>query len=309
MSDFEFCAHLDVMPYFGKLANYKKCEEFVLKCEELGYDSAWLCDHLFWGSGPLLECWTTLSALAAVTKKIRLGTLVTCNSFRHPSILAKMAANVDLISEGRLEFGIGAGWKEDEYRAYGLPFPRPAIRIGQMKEAVIIIKKMWSEKSPSFKGKYYEIKNAICEPKPIQKPWPPIWIGGSGEQLTLRVVAEHANACNMFGSPPEYERKLKILRKHCEAVGRNYNDIKKSWIADLIIARNKKELAKKIKTISPTLSSIDYNKRGLIGTPDECIDKIQKYIDIGVTCFTPHMKSGLTEDAELFYDEVVKAFK
>jgi len=126
-----------------------------------------------------------------------------------------------MISNGRLEFGIGAGWKENEYLAYGFPFPKPAVRIAQLREAVTIIRKMWTEEKPSFKGKYYEIKEALCDPKPVQKPHPPIWIGGEGEKLTLRVVAELADGCNWYGTPEEFAHKLNVLKKHCAKVGRN----------------------------------------------------------------------------------------
>ena len=151
---------------------FNQVREVVLECERLGYHSVWLDDHLMFGKRPILESWTTLSALSSITKKIKLGTMVLCNSFRKPALLAKMAATLDVISNGRLEFGIGAGTQKDEHIAYGIPFSNPSVRIDRMKEAVEIIKTMWTQEKASYEGKYYRIKEAVCEPKPMQKPHP-----------------------------------------------------------------------------------------------------------------------------------------
>jgi F420-dependent oxidoreductase-like protein len=241
------------------LASFNRVRDVVLECEQLGYDSVWLDDHLMFGKRPVLECWTTLSALSAITAKIRLGTMVLCNSFRKPALLAKMAATLDVISNGRLEFGIGAGVQRDEHAAYGIPFPKPRDRIGRMKEAVEIIKKLWTEESASYQGKYYRINEAVCEPKPLQKPHPPITIGGSGEKLTLKVAAEHADRCD-WGYVPSlelYKHKLDVLESHCKVIGRNFHQIEKScWLEGLTL-----------------------------GTPDECRQKIRQYANLGVTHF------------------------
>jgi len=206
--------------------NFNSLKEACLKIEEMDFRSIWLYDHFYpmlsTGSHSILESYVTLSALAMEIRRIRLGILVACNSFRYPSVLAKMAASIDVISGGRLEFGIGAGWFKDEYMAYGIPFPKPSVRIGQLREGVQIVRKMWTEDRASFEGKYYLIRQVVCEPKPIQKPHPPIWIGGRGEQLTLKVVAEYANYSNFsYVSPEECVHKLKVLKKHCEAVERD----------------------------------------------------------------------------------------
>ena len=156
--------------------------------EELQYDSIWLGDHFFYSEQPFLECWTTLSALSCATKKIKLGTQVLCNSYRHPPLVAKMAATLDVISGGRLILGLGAGWHKREYEAYGIPFRRDGIRVSRLEEAVKVIKKMWTQPATTFKGKHYVVKDARCEPKPIQKPHPPIWIGGNGNRI-LRIAA------------------------------------------------------------------------------------------------------------------------
>jgi F420-dependent oxidoreductase-like protein len=188
-------------------------------------EHAWLFDHFMPlsgdFSGPCLEGWTLLAAYAAVTKRLRIGLMVTGNTYRHPAVLANMAATVDLISHGRLDFGIGAGWNEMEHNAYGIPLYKPGERIRRMGEACEVIRLLWTEKAPSFEGKYYQLKDAYCEPKPLQKPYPPIVIGGGGEQLTLRMVARYADIWNMTGGPAEaFQHKNEVLDQHCAEIGR-----------------------------------------------------------------------------------------
>src|ERR1700730_8492022 len=166
-------------------------------------EHAWLFDHFMPINGtitdPCFEGWSLLSAFAALTKRVRIGLMVTGNTYRHPAILANIAATVDVISGGRLDFGIGAGWNETEHSAYGIPLYAPGERIRRMGEACEVIKRMWTETAPDFDGKYYQLKGAYCEPKPVQKPYPPFVIGGSGEQLTLRMVARYASVWNFVG--------------------------------------------------------------------------------------------------------------
>jgi F420-dependent oxidoreductase-like protein len=278
---------------FGKtrfLPSYEHVRDFTLECERLGYHSVWVPDHLMYGKNPVLECWTILSALSSITRRIRLGTMVLSNSFRSPAVLAKMAATLDVISNGRLELGIGAGVSEGENLAYGIPFPMPSVRIEQMKEAVEIIKKVWTEEKANYNGKYYKIKKAICEPKPLQKPYPPIIIGGGGEKLTLRVTAEHADRYDwgFVPSMEQYKHKLKVLERHCSAVGRDFREIEKScWPGgQVFIASDQREIDDKIARWKPTGVSLeDFKACNLVGTPSECIGKIQTYVDLGVTCF------------------------
>jgi F420-dependent oxidoreductase-like protein len=189
-------------------------------------EHAWLFDHFMPivgdPTGPCLEGWTLLAAFAALTKRLRVGLMVTGNTYRHPAVLANMAATVDIISNGRLDFGIGAGWNEMEHSAYGIPLYAPGERIRRLGEACEVIRLMWTEKAPSFEGKYYQIKNAYCEPKPVQKPYPPIVIGGSGEQLTLRMVARYADIWNFVGGPVDlFQHKIQVLTEHCNAIGRD----------------------------------------------------------------------------------------
>lgn len=196
-------------------------------------EHAWLFDHFMPlgadPTGPCLEGWSTLAAFAAVTKRVRVGLMVTGNTYRHPTVLANIGATVDIISNGRLDFGIGAGWNELEHSSYGIPLPPTGDRIRALGEACEIIRRMWTEEAPTFEGRYYQVHEARCEPKPVQKPYPPFVIGGGGEKLTLRVVAQYANVWNMAGGPPEeLARKSAILDEHCAAVGRDPSTIARS---------------------------------------------------------------------------------
>lgn len=196
-------------------------------------EHAWLFDHFMPingdTGGPCLEGWSLLSAFAALTSRLRIGIMVTGNTYRHPAVLANIGATVDVISGGRLDFGIGAGWNETEHSAYGIPLYTPGERIRRLGEACEIIKRMWTETAPSFEGRYYQIKDAYCEPKPVQKPCPPFVIGGSGEKLTLRIVARYADIWNCVGSDVEnFQKKSTILDEHCAAIGRDPKTIKRS---------------------------------------------------------------------------------
>jgi F420-dependent oxidoreductase-like protein len=194
------------------------------------FEHAWLFDHFApingHLDGPCLEGWTALAALAAETKRIRLGLMVTGNTYRHPAVLAKIAATVDVISNGRVDLGIGAGWNVYEHESMGIPLYAPGERIRRLGEACEIIKRLYTQHLTTFEGRYYTLKDARCEPKPVQKPYPPFVIGGSGEQLTLRVVAEYASVWNYGGSDPqEFTHKQNVLRQHCDAIGRSFSEI------------------------------------------------------------------------------------
>src|SRR4030042_1163597 len=284
--------------------------------EDMGFESAWIYDHFYPMSKAtsynMLEAWTLLPFLAAATEKIRLGVLVTCNSYRHPSILAKIASTVDIISKGRLEFGIGAGWFEEEYDAYGIPFPNAGIRLAQMAEATVLIKTIWMNKKINFKGKYYNANDLISFPKPVQKPHPPIMIGGKGDIL-LKIPAQHADNINLIGcTPEEYGKRLELLKNYCEKNGRDYNSITKSWHGLIIFAE--KEKARKlilkfkensrIKSIQET-SLEELMNRVIVGTPEDCVDKIQDYNNFGAEYFIPHFAfSNILESEQIFIDEI-----
>jgi F420-dependent oxidoreductase-like protein len=220
------------------------------------FEHAWLFDHFspIQGSldGPCFEGWTLLAALAAQTSRLRLGLMVTGNTYRHPAILAHMAATVDVISNGRLDFGIGAGWNEYEHTSMGIPLYAPGERIRRLGEACEIIKRLFTQHLTDFDGRYYQLKEARCEPKPIQKPYPPFVIGGSGEQLTLRVVAQYADIWNaMPATVEDFRHKLDVLHGHCAAVGRDPQEITLSVQARI----NYADLAATVTTLQPLVEA------------------------------------------------------
>jgi F420-dependent oxidoreductase-like protein len=267
-------------------------------------------DHLIQIGGvgapdePFMEGWTVLSALAAVTSRIRLATLATSVAFRNPAHLAKIAAGVDQISRGRLTLDIGAGWFESEYRQYGWEFPpRPAVRIRQMEEAVRLIVAMWTESRTTFHGKYFHVEDAILEPKPVQKPRPPIMIAGGGEQLTLRYVARHADLCNVGGEPDGVRHKLDVLRRHCDAAQRDYSAIEKTNIISVLLARDDAAVAAKRERLSSRGPL-----RGLVGTPSQAIDLIGQYQDAGVELFINSDYRNDMETHELMASDVMPHF-
>lgn len=299
-------------------STYSALEEQALAAERLGFESVWVSDHLMLANKPIVECFTTLSALAPITQTIRLGSLVACTSYRSPALLAKMGATLDVISKGRLEFGIGAGWNAEEYRAYGIPFPSPRSRIAQMREGVEIIKRMWTQDAPSFTGEYFRIEGAHCEPKPIQKPHPPITIGGSGEQFTLKAVAEYADRSNWMGSVSDFAHKLDVLKDHCARAGRDYDAIEKSWMGRAMVDTDARQLRTRLKTlyqsgrlrITPPQPFDDWletvGERGLIGSPSQCLAKIREYADLGVTYFMIcFLDAPSTDNMELFAENMM----
>jgi F420-dependent oxidoreductase-like protein len=253
---------------------------------------------------PFMEGWSTLAALAAVTNKIRLATLVTSVAYRNPAHLAKIAAGVDIISRGRLTLGIGAGWHIPEYQQYGWEFPeKPAVRIGQMEEAIQLILKMWSEPRATFHGKYFHINEAILEPKPVQKPHPPVMIGGSGEQLTLRAVARWGDACNLFGDPATVKAKLDILRAHCDKSGRDFNTIERTNLTTFLLAKDESALnAKKERMKLPEPF------RGYALTVPQATDLVGNYQDIGSQMVIFSTYRNDMETLELFASDVIPKF-
>jgi F420-dependent oxidoreductase-like protein len=201
--------------------------------DEAGFDHCWDFDHLASirtdTTGDVLEAWTLLGAMAEATSRVRIGCMVTGNTYRHPGVLAKMAVTVDHLSDGRLEFGLGAAWAEGEHTMLGLEFGTVGQRIDRLEEACRMVKLLWTEERSDFAGRHYRLGNAIANPKPVQKPHPPIWIGGSGERKTLRVVAEYADVWNAAGGEPaEVQRLSGVLDRHCADVGRDPGEIRRS---------------------------------------------------------------------------------
>lgn len=278
--------------------------------EEHGFAWFSVMDHLIQIANvgapdePFMEGWTILSALAAVTRRIRLATLVSSVHYRNPTLLAKIAAGVDQISRGRLTFGIGAGWFETEYRQYGWEFPsRPAVRIRQMEEAVQLIRTLWTEPRTMFHGRYFRAENAILEPKPVQKPHPPIMIGGGGEQLTLRAVARLADACNVGGTPEVVRHKLEVLRRHCETAGRPYEAIERTNVISFVLARNAAALAAKRQRLA-----VPDGFYGFAGTVSEVVDLVGRYREAGVQLLICSAFRNDVETLELLAADVMPGF-
>ena len=219
-----------------------------------------------------------------------MGTMVSCTAHRNPALLAKMTATLDILSKGRLELGIGAGTQETEHVAYGFGFPKPSVRIERLSEALEVIRRLWTEEKANYQGKHYTLKNAVCEPKPSQKPHPPITVGGSSELLMGKVTAPYADRFDwgFLPSIEAYKHKLAFLENQCKAIGRNFSEIEKScWPGgQVLIGQNQRELSKKISQRKPANVSLeDFKKTTLMGTPVECIEQLQVYVDLGVTYF------------------------
>ena len=260
------------------------------RAEEIGLDTAWLPDHFLPTlapdrMGPHPDAWTLLAALAAKTSRIRIGTLVTCNGFRHPSGLARIAANIDVISNGRVELGIGAGWMREEHEWFGMPFPSAGERARRLDEAVQVCKLLWTQPRATFDGKYYQLRDAPMEPKPVQKPHPPVMIGGSGEKLVLRTVAQYADEWNMTGSVSDFVRKGAILEQHCRAVGRDRQSIRRSVTIPLALTDTAEAAMKVVETLTQRrrISIEDARGKLLAGTPDQVAEQVRAYEGVGVS--------------------------
>jgi len=283
---------IQIEPQFG--FSYTEVADLAKQAERLGFTALWASDHLFFDAHSerrnCLDAWTLITALAPVTTRLRLGTLVTCNSYRLPSILAKMAAGVDHLSDGRLEFAIGAGWKEMEYRAYGIPFPPVRTRLAQLEEAVRLIRLLWTEEKASFAGKHYRLENACCAPKPVQQPLK-LWIGGAGEKKLLRIVARYADGWNMlFGYPlPTVKKKLEVLRRHCDAAGRDFGKIEKSLFIVACVVEHEEELNRRAADVAKALGSGGLlqaaQNSGTAGTPERVAETLRDYRALGFDYF------------------------
>jgi F420-dependent oxidoreductase-like protein len=298
----------------GAAAKWSKAVEVAQAAERLGYDSVWVYDHVHNVPRPaheaVFECWTTLAAMSQLTSRVRLGQMVGCNSYRNPALLAKITSTVDVISGGRLDWGIGAGWYENEYKGYGYEFPSPKHRIGMLREAVEIVKSMWTQPETTYHGEHYRVVRANCDPKPLQQPHPPIWIGGGGEQLTLRVVARHADCSNFGGNPAEWAHKRDVLQAHCSAVGRDEETIRKTWSPELFVRSTEAEL-REAGTRSMWGQPFEAWAAGnLVGTPEQVAEKVQTYLDLGCTGFVPWCADYPgTESLTLFAEQVIPSFR
>jgi len=298
--------------------DFQEIKNICLSAEKLGYDLFTITDHfmnMMQPDGPdqhPLECWTTLAGLGAVTTKIRLGPLVSCYYYRLPTVLAKMATTVDIISKGRLVFGIGAGWHQKEFEGFTGRFPSVKERMKGLEETIQICKSMFTDERTSFKGELYQVENALNSPLPVQRPIP-IMVGGGGERKTLRIAARHADISHLAFNPTEdiLTQKLDALRKHCETVKRNFNDIKKGISVVPIAGFTADEIEAKIKLRAQRVGSTinEYKKRlgPVRGTPEQCVEALGRYIDKGVSLFTIGFLS--MEDIRLFAEEIMRKLK
>lgn len=285
--------------------------------KETPVDSAWTFDHFVQpmpgqdALGPCLEGWTALAALAQATERLRLGCLVTGVTYRHPSVLAKMAATVDHISGGRLEFGLGAAWHESEHRSYGIPFPSTKERQDRLEEAVELIHLLFkAEGTVSYQGRYYQLDGAPFNPRPVQQPHPPFLIGGGGEKRTLRTLARFGDIMNVSGPPSAVRKKIEVLEGHCKDVGRNPSEIEKSVFTPVVMT-DRQDIIDRVLSISVAqgLSEDEAKRSTPVGTASHIRDVIKQYVDIGATYFI--MMSQGPYNLDLYRritDEIVAPF-
>jgi len=288
-------------------------DDLRTQADRLGYHSATLYDLL---NAPALECWTALSALAALTERIRLTPLVLGNTYRPPALLAKMSATLDVISGGRLELGIGAGGGRGDHQASGLPFPSTPERVRMLEEAVELIKRSWTEPKATFQGRYYSLEQSVNEPKPVQQPHPPVLIGGHGERHLLRSVAVHADICNIGFemSLEEHRSKMEIVQRHCDELDRDPSGIEITHNTRVIIAESEQEFEVLAAqgAANASVSLADYKKSlsgAIAGTPEQCVQQLSRYVDDGIHYFFLLFPDPISnESLDLFASEVMPHF-
>ena len=285
------------------------------RAEALGYDTAWTYDHfvavMMDPFDPTLEAWSCLAALAALTSRIRIGALVTGNTYRHPAVLAKIATTVDVISRGRLEFGIGAGWYEPEHAMFGLPFGSASERCARLDEALRVIRALWQEPQATFAGAHYHLQAAIAEPKPVQRPYPPITIAGAGEKRLLPIVARHADAWSSFGSPDVFRRKIAILRGYCDAEQRDCDAIEKGVLVPTAITDDLSTVAPMIQgyAMYQQLSEAEAQRWMLLGRADDVCRQIDAFLAAGVTHFVVTLSPYNFDAFERFAAEILPRYR
>ena len=285
-------------------AAYRQITDVAQAADELGFHTLYVPDHLHTippSQGLLFEAWSVIAALARDTHRVRLGQLVTANSYRNPALQAKIASTIDVISNGRLTFGIGSGWYEPDYLGYGYDFGTAGDRLRRLDEAVQVIRAFWTEDEVTFNGKYYRTAGGINQPKGIQQPHIPLLIAGGGEKVTLRIAAQYADACNIIESPEMLEHKYDILRKHCADVGRDYSTIRRTATTAYILGTTDEEARSHIPPGSEFAYPGNLASYGLIGTPETIHQRIAAYEAAGVQELVigfrhaPHLTQFATE--------------
>ena len=293
---------------FSSMGNttWSDVEALWRHAEQTGWDAACVTDHFMPNTpdrvGAMLESWTTLTALAALTKRMRIGTIVSGNTYRHPAVLAKMAANVDIISGGRLICGIGAGWQENEHQAYGLPFYTMGERLQRLDEACQVLNMLWTQERSTFKGKYYQLTDAPLMPKPVQKPRPELMIGGGGEKVTLKIVARWADHWNVWGGPDILAKKGKILDGYCAAIGRDPKTIVRSAVMVPVLSEDRAQIDKIQQIFMQRMSRDEASAKDtmLAGSVAQIQDKLGRLREAGVgLLFIPTMFLGKDQRAPL----------
>lgn len=308
---------------------YQAMRDVARRAEKAGYAGLWLYDHFHTVPDAVpeatFECWTSCAALAEATSTIRIGQMVGCNIYRHPAVLAKMATTIDVLSNGRLDFGLGAGWYEHETLAYGFDFERPALRIKKLDEAMHVIHGMWREDRFQFQGEHYrvgvghgrtfrgvhgDVGGAINHPKPVQRPHPPVWIGGGGEQLTLRVVARHADWSN-YGAPLDVIlHKNPILDRHCEEIGRDPGTLRRSSSINVMFG-DRATVKRRLMDTGRTEADVEgWLQTAFIGEAGPMVEELKRYAERGrieyALVYFPDAVGG--DSLERFSEEVMRHF-
>lgn len=305
---------IDVTDHWSTMTDVAKA------IESLGYESLWVYDHFHTvpvpTQEPVYEAWSLMAALAAVTDTVRLGQMCTCMAYRQPSYLAKVAATIDVISGGRLEMGIGAGWYDHEYHGYGYEFGKPSERIGMLREGVEVMREMWTEDIVNYAGKHYQLDGAMCQPKPLQDPHVPLWIAGGGEQLTLNVAARYAQYTNFGGSVEEFIHKSEVLAGHCADVGTDFDAIVRTTNFNVICAETEQDVADRIAWIKQMygrfvpedqLEQVDSTFGAMAGTPDQLVERLRPWADAGLEYAIVYFQEAAYDRTglELFATEVM----
>jgi len=269
---------------------FEKVAQIAVSAEESGFDSVWVMDHFYQignvgpRTDPMFEAYTMLAAIAARTRRASLGAMVTGVTYRNPAYLAKVVTTLDVISSGRAILGIGAAWNDDEHAGYGFAFPPVSERMGRLEEALKICRAMFTEEAPSFAGRYYSIAGALNQPRPIRPAGIPVLVGGGGERKTLRLVAQYADACNIFGDVPTVRHKLGVLEQHCEAIGRDPAEITKTRLGGLVIGETAAEADRKARLMAEARGVDPAALRDyvLVGGPDSVCEQVAAFLDSGL---------------------------
>lgn len=281
---------MDLVEISDPVEKYEAMTRAAREADRLGYDSIWLFDHFHTVPTPELEttfeCFTSLAGLARDTQRIKLGQMATCNGYRNPALLAKIGSTIDVMSHGRFILGFGAGWYEHEYRAYGYGYPDTRERMARFREATEIIHKMWTEEYPEFTGKYYTIEKPINEPRGVQKPHPPLWIAGGGEQVTLKLVARWGDGCNFGGGDPDaIPHKLEVLRRHCDDLGRDFDEIARSTSVYLHLVESEATAESETAQARGSMTLAEYRNVRFVGTREQIIERLQRIAGLGINYF------------------------